>query len=110
MGNERIYGMSFSKVYPLLIAKAEKKGRERAEVLTVTAWLTGYTPEGIESCLLTDTTYGVFFRNAPALNPKRERRPIPFCSLRSAFPWRTADSPARRALPRTSGRRGCCYP
>ena len=46
MGNERIYGMSFSKVYPLLIAKAEKKGRKRAEVLEVTAWLTGYTPRG----------------------------------------------------------------
>ena len=82
MGNERIYGMSFAKVYPLLIAKAEKKGRKRAEVLEVTSWLTGYTPEGIESCLLTDTTYGDFFRNAPAPNPKRELITGVVCGVR----------------------------
>ena len=82
MGNERIYGMSFAKVYPLLIAKAEKKGRKRAEVLTVTAWLTGYTPDEIEACLLTDTTYGGFFRNAPALNPKRELITGVVCGVR----------------------------
>jgi hypothetical protein len=74
--------MSFSKVYPLLIAKAEKKGRERAEVLTVTAWLTGYTPDEIEACLLTDTTYGDFFRHAPALNPKRELITGVVCGVR----------------------------
>ena len=82
MGNERIYGMSFAKVYPLLIAKAEKKGRTRAEVLEVTAWLTGYTPDEIEACLLTDTTYGDFFRNAPALNPKRELITGVVCGVR----------------------------
>jgi hypothetical protein len=82
MGNERIYNMSFAKVYPLLIAKAEKKGRERAEVLTVTAWLTGYTPDEIEACLLTDTTYGDFFRHAPALNPKRELITGAVCGVR----------------------------
>ena len=41
MGNERIYNMLFSKVYPLLIVKAEKKGRTRAEVDEITSWLTG---------------------------------------------------------------------
>jgi hypothetical protein len=82
MGNERIYNMSFAKVYPLLIAKAEKKGRERAEVLTVTAWLTGYTPDEIEACLLTDTTYGDFFRGAPALNPRRELITGVVCGVR----------------------------
>ena len=71
MGNEKIYNMAFSKVYPLLIAKAEKKGRTRAEVLEVTSWLTGYDPEDIESALGTDLTYGDFFRQAPNPNPKR---------------------------------------
>ena len=37
--------MAFAKVYPLLVAKAEKKSRTRDEVAQVTAWLTGYTPE-----------------------------------------------------------------
>jgi hypothetical protein len=63
--------MLFSKVYPLLIAKAEKKGRTRAEVNEITSWLTGYTSEQIESYLSTDLTYGDFFCNAPSPNPKR---------------------------------------
>ncbi len=71
MGNERIFNMLFSKVYPLLIAKAEKKGRTRAEVNEITSWLTGYTSEQIESYLSTDITYGEFFRKAPNPNPKR---------------------------------------
>ena len=71
MGNEKIYNMAFAKVFPLLIAKAEKKGRTRAEVLEVTSWLTGYPTEAIESSLTTDLTYGDFFRNAPDLNPNR---------------------------------------
>ena len=71
MSNDRIYNMSFSKVYPLLIAKAEKKGRERNDVIRVTAWLTGYTEDEIEACLLSNITYGDFFRDAPVPNPKR---------------------------------------
>ena len=71
MANDKIYGMRFAKVYPLLIAKAEKKGRRRAEVLEVTAWLTGYAPQEIEALIDTDLTYGDFFRNAPRLNEKR---------------------------------------
>ena len=63
--------MPFSKVYPLLIAKAEKKGRTRGEVLAVTVWLTGYTATEIESFLMTDLTYGDFFRDAPFPNEKR---------------------------------------
>ena len=63
--------MLFSKVYPLLIAKAERKGRTRTEVLEVTSWLTGYTDVQIEACLISNVTYGDFFRNAPAPNPNR---------------------------------------
>ena len=71
MENEKVFAMSFAKVYPMLIAKAERKGRTKAEVLEVTAWLTGYTCDQIEVLLVSDTTYGDFFRNAPALNPNR---------------------------------------
>ena len=45
MTNEKVFAMSFAKVYPMLIAKAERKGRSRDEVQKVTAWLTGYTNE-----------------------------------------------------------------
>lgn len=73
MENEAVFAMSFAKVYPLLIAKAERKGRTRQEVLEVTAWLTGYTPEQIEAQLVCGGTYGDFFRKAPARNPNRRQ-------------------------------------
>ena len=82
MSNEKIYNMAFSKVYPLLIAKAEKKNRTRAEVLEVTAWLTGYSAEAIESALMTDITYGDFFRQAPAPNPMRTQITGVVCGVR----------------------------
>lgn len=71
MSVDKIYQMKFSKVYPLLIAKAEKKGRTREEVLAVTAWLTGYAASELEAFLTSDLTYGDFFRKAPAPNENR---------------------------------------
>ena len=71
MSNEKVYNMSFAKVYPLLVAKAEKKGRTRAEVDEATCWLTGYSREMLEKCMENGTTYGDFFRNAPAPNENR---------------------------------------
>ena len=82
MTNDKVYNMKFSKVFPLLTAKAEKKNRTRAEVLAVTSWLTGYTAEEIESFLASDLTYGDFFRNAPAPNPKRNLITGVVCGIR----------------------------
>ena len=72
MQNEKIYNMSFSKVYGLLIAKAERKGRFSEEVLEATAWLTGYTNEQIKALMESDITYGDFFRQAPEMNSRRK--------------------------------------
>lgn len=63
--------MPFSRLYPLLVSKAENKGRTRAEVDRVTAWLTGYTPEELARLEHSDICYSDFFRNAPAMNPNR---------------------------------------
>lgn len=63
--------MAFAKLYPLLVNKAEKKGRTRAEVDQVTAWLTGYTPADIAQLERSGATYADFFQNAPAMNPNR---------------------------------------
>ena len=63
--------MYFAKLYPLLINKAVKKGRTREEVDQVTTWLTGYSAEDIARLDQSDTSYGDFFRNAPAMNPNR---------------------------------------
>ena len=71
MSNEKVFQMKLQKVYPLLGAKAEKKGRTRDEVDQVTAWLTGYTPQALSRLEQSDISYGNFFRNAPAMNPDR---------------------------------------
>ena len=82
MENEKVFAMSFAKVYPMLIAKAERKGRTRNEVLEVTAWLTGYTSEEIEARIVSDISYGDFFRKAPALNPCRKLIKGSICGIK----------------------------
>ena len=60
----------------------EKKGRTRDDVDQVTAWLTGYTPEELAGLAQSDTSYGDFFRNAPAMNPNRTRITGKVCGVR----------------------------
>ena len=71
MENEKVYQMDFSKVYHLLVSKAEKKGRTRQEVDQVIRWLTGYSQQELEGMLERPTPYGDFFRSAPELNENR---------------------------------------
>ena len=68
MPGQSVFDMPFSKVYPLLVAKAERKGRAGAEVDEVTLWLTGYV--SIEA--IGDVTYGEFLANAPSWNPRSD--------------------------------------
>lgn len=82
MANEKIYDMPFGKLYPMLIAKAEKKGRTKTEVDEVTAWLTGYSRERFEELMESDITYGDFFLQAPALNPERRLIKGVVCGVR----------------------------
>ena len=71
MAKHRIYTMSFAKVYPLYVAKAEKKGRTKAEVDQVISWLTGYGQKGLEAQLEEQTDCETFFAKAPKINPAR---------------------------------------
>ena len=82
MTNERIYGMPFAKLYPMLIAKAEKKGRTRAEVDEITCWLTGYSRENLNEFMESDITYGDFFLQAPELNPNHRLIKGVVCGVR----------------------------
>lgn len=82
MTNEKIYGMSFAKLYPLLLAKAEKKGRTSAEVDAVACWLTGYSTERLHELMESDLTYGDFFLQAPHLNPNRKLIKGVVCGIR----------------------------
>ncbi len=74
--------MPFAKLYPLLVNKAEKKGRTRQEVDQITAWLTGYSAKEIARLEQSDTSYGDFFRNAPAMNPNRALITGRICGVR----------------------------
>lgn len=71
MTKSRIYTMSFASVYPLYVAKAEKKGRAKSEVDEIIRWLTGYNQEGLEAQLEKQTDLETFFAEAPHLNPSR---------------------------------------
>ena len=70
MPRHSVFDMRFQKVYSALIQKAERKGRTREEVGEVTAWLTGYSAEQIDAAMDSDITYGRFFSDAPAYNPR----------------------------------------
>jgi hypothetical protein len=71
MAKHRIYTTSFANVYPLYVAKAEKKGRTKGEVDQIILWLTGYGQTELETQLEKKTDLETFFANAPALNPSR---------------------------------------
>lgn len=67
----RIYTTSFGSVYPLYVAKAERKGRTRAEVDTIIRWLTGYSDKELDRAVKDGTDFEHFFGDAPKLNPAR---------------------------------------
>ena len=71
MEANKVYQMPLAKVYPLLVAKAKRKGRTEDEVRQVVQWLTGYTPGQFAVMLATDITYGDFFQIAAQENPER---------------------------------------
>ena len=71
MAKHRIYTTSFASVYPLYVAKAEKKGRTKAEVDQVISWLTGYGQEELNTQLKKQTDFETFFAEAPMINPSR---------------------------------------
>ena len=69
MPKHRIYSMSFSRVYPFYVAKAEKKGRTKSEVDEIIRWMTGYSQKGLEAQLEKQTDFETFIAKAPKLNP-----------------------------------------
>jgi len=71
MTKPRIYTMSFARVYPAYVAKAERKGHTQAEVDEIILWLTGYSREGLDAQLEKQTDIETFIAEAPRLNPSR---------------------------------------
>lgn len=70
MEQNKAFAMKLTKVYPLLVQKAEKKNRTKQEVDEIIYWLTGYDESGLKRQLQEDVSYGDFFEQAPCMNPK----------------------------------------
>lgn len=68
----RIYSMSFASVYPHYVAKANKKGRTKAEVDQILCWLTGYTQMQLDKVIEQGDDFESFFAKAPSMHPNRE--------------------------------------
>jgi hypothetical protein len=78
----RIYRIAFASVYPHYVAKAEKKGRSKAEVDEIIRWLTGHSQESLEAALAAGTNFEDFYTKAPRLNPARDLITGTICGVR----------------------------
>lgn len=78
----RIYTMSFARVYPLYIAKVERKGHTKAEVDEIIFWLTGYNEQTLKTQLEKQTDLETFLTKAPRLNPSRSLIKGLICGVR----------------------------
>ncbi|MEQ2878041.1 DUF2200 domain-containing protein [Enterococcus asini] len=82
MDKPKIYQMSFASVYPLYVAKAERKGRSKAEVDEIITWLTGYSQEALANQVDKKVDFEQFFAEAPQLQPNRRLIKGVVCGVR----------------------------
>ena len=80
--SHRIYTTSFASVYPLYVAKAEKKGRTKAELDEIIRWLTGHTQKSLDAALKNQVNFEVFFAQAPKMNQSRSLITGVVCGVR----------------------------
>jgi hypothetical protein len=78
----RIFTTSVGSVYPHYVAKAERKGRTKAEVDEILCWLTGYDQQALHARLDDHTDFETFFANAPLPNPARRSITGVICGVR----------------------------
>ena len=78
----RLYAMPVASVYPSYVAKAERKGRTRAEVDQIFRGLTGHSQSSLEAELANKTSFEDFFAHAPKLHPSRSLITGVVCGVR----------------------------
>jgi hypothetical protein len=78
----RVYKMNFAGVYPLYVAKVEKKGRTKTELNQVIRWLTGYSQKELDAQLKKQADIETFLTEAPQLNPSRALIKGVICGVR----------------------------
>lgn len=82
MTEHRIYKTSFASVYPHYVAKAERKGRTKAEVDEIIFWLTGFNQEELGRQIAEQSDFQTFFAQAPKLQPARANIKGVVCGVR----------------------------
>jgi hypothetical protein len=82
MTKHRICAVSVASVYPHYVAKAERKGRTKAEVDEIICWLTGHSRESLAGQLASEVSFEDFFAQAPAMNPARSLITGMICGVR----------------------------
>jgi hypothetical protein len=82
MDNTKIFRMAFARVYPLYIAKAERKGRSKEEVDAIIHWLTGYDEQTLQQQIDRKVDFETFFAQAPRINPNASRITGVICGYR----------------------------
>ncbi|MBN8609119.1 MAG: DUF2200 domain-containing protein [Deltaproteobacteria bacterium] len=78
----RVFGISFASLYPLYVKKVESKGRTRAELDEVIAWLTGYEGATLERVIAEKDDLERFFDHAPRMNPNAKLVTGVVCGVR----------------------------
>ena len=69
MPRHDIFAITFSRVYPLYVQKAERKNRTKQEVDQIICWLTGYDQAGVRQQIKKENDLETFFAQAPAVHP-----------------------------------------
>lgn len=77
-----IYHVEVNEVYPYYVRKVNKVGSTYQDVNEIICWLTGYSQDMLESNLKNGTTFEMFFKQAPHLNPQRKKIKGIFCGER----------------------------
>ncbi len=82
MAEHRIYGMTFASIYPLYVAKVERKGHTRDQLDQVITWLTGYDQRGLQVAIESEIDMREFFARAPGVNPHADLITGVICGIR----------------------------
>ena len=94
MLKENLYATPVAKVYPYYVAKAEKKGRTKAELDEIIRWLTGYSQSELEALLESQASFETFYTKAPRPNPSRSLITGVICGVRVE----TIEDPLMRSI------------
>jgi hypothetical protein len=82
MPEHRVFAMTFARIYPLYVQKAERKNRTKREVDQIIFWLTGYDKAGLQRQIRQESDLKTFFAQAPAIHPNSSLIKGVVCGIR----------------------------